>query len=177
MDATYINKTTLDAASCKEFMSITWAKNLGWMRYLLWSAGAVGLVYGAALLWQNGVTSLGYAIFLFVLAAAAIYLAKWGWQLRLKRYTRQQIDAWKGETLTKEVRFGKEGITQESPLGTLQFPYEKLTFLTLGNRMLVLWMGNQVLMLERAGFTKGTEADFIQYITRILKQNKKRNNS
>lgn len=174
MEAMYVNETTMDKSTCRDFMSLTWPQNGGWLRKVMWGVAALAVVYAGALIWQYGTGDLLYVVALLLMAAAAVFLAQWGWLLRLGRYTRGQQAAWGGATLEKTLTFEKSGITQESRLGTLHFSYEALTALSLGTQVLILWMGNQVILLSRSGFTTGSETDFIAFAQAILKQNKRR---
>lgn len=165
MEPLYHNKTCMDARACREFLALTWGKNVGVFRVILVVVAVFAVAYGILqlVLGQGGL--LVYALLLFLMADVAIFLAFFGYLMRVGRYLREQQKLWGGDTLDKEVWFYEEYFLQKTRLGELRFLYPQLTKVSCNRRGVVLFFGSQALYMDRQGFgEEGQGASFRTFI-------------
>lgn len=158
--ARFVNKTTLNKDTCRDYLALTWTHNAGVLRWLMLGVAALALGYAGFLVWRLGPQGLLTAGLMLLLGAAAVYLAQWGWQMRLKNYTASQQHAWGADTLDKTVWFGEQDFCQASALGEPAFSYEKVDGLLEGKTSVVIKMGQHALLIKKDGFVGSTYPEF-----------------
>lgn len=160
----FTNHTTLDGATCRDFLALSWPRNAGATRWVLAGVAVVAAGWGAGQLWLEGLPALPYAAALFFMAAAALFLAFWGWVLRIKKYTAAQRRAWGAPTLDKTVYFYDGYFEQQSALGTLRFSYGRISRVRKNRRCLLLDMGSSAMLLRRDGLEPADEAALLAFV-------------
>lgn len=172
MEPIFTNRTLMDAAACRQFLALTWSRGNGLMRVVMVAVAALAAVYGAFQL-LAGREFLVYALLLFAVAALALFLAFFGYLLRVRRYVRRQQELWGGPTLEKDIYFYEDYFLQKTRLGQQRFMYHQVTAVRFGRRSAVLLFGNQGLQLDPQGFGDGEKsAEFRRFIAEKTRQNK-----
>lgn len=166
MEPIFVNNTRMDAASCREFLALTWSRNAGFVRIILIIVAVLAGVYGVVQLFLGEPALILYAVLMFVMAALAIFLASFGYLFRLKRYTKEQFRLWGGPALDKEVRFYEDYFVQESD-GQMRFLYTQVTKVKFGRKGVLLFFGDSALIMDRWGFGSAEKAqEFKDFIRR-----------
>lgn len=173
MKPLFENKTIMDGDSCKEFLAITWNTNTGLLRILLIAIGAIAVAYGIVQLALVGTSVLFFAIILFILGAICVVVAFLGYYFRVGSYVREQQKLWGENTLAKAVFFYEDALEQETKFGHLRFRYDQISKIGYGKSSIVLFFGNQAIILDNNGFDGSTLPEFKDFIRGKRKNAKK----
>lgn len=168
----YTNTTILDKKTCRKYLSMTWPYYAGAIQWMLIGLAAFTFAYGLWRLFTEKNEAVFYAAALFFIAAVALFLAFWGWALRVKRYTAAQEKSWGGPSSERIVRFYDDHFEQESNRGTLQFKYDRITSVKKNSSMLLITMDLSYIIMRRDGFGVEGDADFIRFLERKCGENK-----
>ncbi|MDL2324111.1 YcxB family protein [Ruminococcaceae bacterium OttesenSCG-928-A16] len=171
MQPKFTNTTTMSEQTTKEMMAVTWGKNAGFLRILLFAVAGFAVVYAGMQLYTMGAAGLGYAGGMLLLGAAAGFVGGWGYLLKSKSSYKQQKALWGADTLEKQVDFYEDKITQHSKLGELTFAYTDITAMLQGKTIVVLMVGQAALLLQVNGFKKADYQEFLAFIKTKINKN------
>ncbi len=173
MKPLFQNITVMDKHMAARFYAVSWPKNLGFLAVALSAVGVFAVAYGVFYIMAGGSGAVLYGVAMFLMAAGALFLAFFGYLLRLGRYVQAQQKLWGGPILQKQVDFFDEDFTQTTRLGRSAFRYDMLTGVTCRRGVVVLWMGKYALVMDDAGFAKGGHDAFLLFIREKTKENRK----
>lgn len=160
----YTNHTTMDKKTCKSFLSMTWPRYAGAIRWVLLGLAVFALAYGLWRLFTEKSDAAMYVTAMLLIAAVALFLALWGWVLRIKRYTTAQQKSWGAPSSEKTVRFYDDCFEQENGHGVLRFDYGRVTSVKKTRDMLLLMIGPSSVLMRRDGFELEDDADFLMFL-------------
>lgn len=167
----FSNKTIMDNQTCKDFMQITWNKNGGIIRILLFIIGIISFGLGVFYLIAPGEIKLFRGIGMIVISAYPLFLAWKGYIFRLSKYIESQKKIWGSDTLEKQIDFYDTGFTQTTKLGVLEFENSKITAIVSNKTSIIIYMDNNALLISADGFIKGNKTEFIEYINGLINKN------
>lgn len=169
MEPQFVNHTKMDKATCRSFLALSWPRNAGTLRIVMLATAIFAIVYGVLQLVVSGLVGWTYAAGMALMGAAALFLAQYGYLLRLNQYVVAQQKAWGSPTLDKEVLFYENFFVQKTRLGEIQFSYKKLTKINQNKTAMLLWMNKEALLLNKNGFIRGNPDEFRGFIRDKIK--------